>query len=100
MIKIVLFCAGGMSTSLMVNKMKEAAAMKGKEYDINAYGLSETTKYAPEADVILLGPQVRFAERQLRQQFPGKKIVSMDMRYYGTMNGKAILEQAEKMLEE
>ena len=36
--KIVLFCAGGMSTSLLVNKMREAAAKQGKEYDINAYG--------------------------------------------------------------
>lgn len=33
--KIVLFCAGGMSTSLLVNKMREAAAKQGKEYDIN-----------------------------------------------------------------
>ena len=102
MYKITLFCAGGMSTSLLVNKMKEAAAKKGKAdaYDIHAYGLSETGTYAPDSDVILLGPQVRYAERQLRQQYPGKKIVSMDMRYYGTMNGKAILEQAEQMLEE
>lgn len=37
--KIVLFCAGGMSTSLLVNKMREAAAKQGKEYDINAYDM-------------------------------------------------------------
>lgn len=29
--KIVLFCAAGMSTSLLVNKMKQAAAKIGKD---------------------------------------------------------------------
>lgn len=58
--KIVLFCAGGMSTSLLVNKMREAAAKQGKEYDINAYGYGSEEKHAPDADCILLGPQIRF----------------------------------------
>ena len=38
--KIVLFCAAGMSTSLLVNKMKQAAAKAGKDYDIAAYSLN------------------------------------------------------------
>ena len=32
--KIVLLCAGGMSTSILVNKMKAHAASIGKEFDI------------------------------------------------------------------
>ena len=32
--KIRLFCAAGMSTSLLVNKMKEAAKEKGIDADI------------------------------------------------------------------
>lgn len=31
MLKIRLFCANGMSTSLLVKKMEEAAAEKGKD---------------------------------------------------------------------
>ena len=38
MIKIRLFCAAGMSTSLLVNKMKAAAKEKGLEADIEAAG--------------------------------------------------------------
>ena len=33
MLKIRLFCANGMSTSLLVKKMEEAAKEKGKEVD-------------------------------------------------------------------
>lgn len=36
MLKIRLFCAGGMSTSLLVRKMEEAAAAAGVEVDIRA----------------------------------------------------------------
>lgn len=96
--KIVLFCAGGMSTSLLVNKMKEAAKVLGKDYDIAAYGLSSSDKEAPDADVVLLGPQVRYAVNQLRKQYPGKAIEGIDMKAYGTMNGKAVIEQAMKLM--
>lgn len=36
MFVVRLFCAAGMSTSLMVNKMKEAAKEMGLEADIEA----------------------------------------------------------------
>ena len=34
--KILLSCAGGFSTSLLVNKMKETAKAKGEKYEIKA----------------------------------------------------------------
>ncbi|MCI6171053.1 MAG: PTS sugar transporter subunit IIB, partial [Selenomonas bovis] len=44
--KIVLLCASGMSTSILVNKMKEAAAAAGKDYEIAAYSASEAATKA------------------------------------------------------
>ncbi|MBR2804645.1 MAG: PTS sugar transporter subunit IIB, partial [Eggerthellaceae bacterium] len=37
MLVIRLFCAAGMSTSLLVRKMEEAAKAEGTEVDIVAY---------------------------------------------------------------
>ena len=96
--KIVLFCAGGMSTSLLVNKMREAAAKQGKEYDINAYGYGSEEKHAPDADCILLGPQIRFNLKQLQTKYADKPIAAIDMRTYGTMNGEATLKQARELM--
>lgn len=96
--KIVLFCAGGMSTSLLVNKMKEAAAAEGREYDISAHGLASAETYGPNADVILLGPQVRYALNDLKKKFPGKPIDSIEMQAYGTMNGKKVLAKAVELM--
>ena len=39
---IRLFCAAGMSTSLLVNKMKEAAVQKGKDWLFNEYDAADS----------------------------------------------------------
>ena len=96
--RIVLFCAGGMSTSLLVNKMRQAASAAGKDYSIDAYGLGEVDTYGPDADCILLGPQVRYALKQLQAKFPGKPIDGIDMRVYGTMDGAGAVAIARKLL--
>ena len=38
MIRIMLACAGGMSTSLLMNKMKEEADNRGLEVSVEAIG--------------------------------------------------------------
>ena len=60
MLKIRLFCANGMSTSLLVKKMEEAANEKGKQVDIKAYPILDMERLIGEADVALLGPQVGY----------------------------------------
>lgn len=54
--KIVLLCAAGMSTSILVKKMQEAAKADNFDCEIAAYPTSEAKDKATDADVILLGP--------------------------------------------
>ena len=63
--KILLVCAAGMSTSLLVNKMKESAIEKGIEIDIEALPISECSTVIDSVDIVLLGPQVRFQKPQV-----------------------------------
>lgn len=95
---IVLICAAGMSTSLLVNKMKAAAAEEGYECSINAYALSEVPNVVPAADIVLLGPQVRFNQKKIAERYPDKIVESIDMRMYGTMNGKGVIDFAKTKL--
>ena len=66
--KIVLLCASGMSTSMLVRKMKEAAAAEGYECSIDAFSASEAATKAADADVVLLGPQIRFQKNKIAEQ--------------------------------
>ena len=95
---IRLFCAAGMSTSLLVTRMQEYARTIGYDCVIAAYALSEVGQYGPDADIILLGPQVRFELKGGKAKFPEKIVESIDMRAYGMMDGKAVIEQVKKYL--
>ena len=96
---ILLVCAAGMSTSLLVNKMKAAAKEKGIEINIDALPVSECSSVIDKVDIVLLGPQVRFQKPQVDALVKGRIPVEViDMRLYGTMNGKVILEGVLKTL--
>ncbi len=95
---IRLFCCAGMSTSMLVQKMQTEAKKQGKDYDIAAYSLTEVDKEAPAADVILIGPQVRYALKDVKSKFPEIPIEVIDMRMYGMMDAKGTLSLAEKYL--
>jgi len=97
--KILLVCAAGMSTSLLVTKMETAAQEKGLEAEIFALSVTESKDVINTVDLILLGPQVRFQKAAIEKQVDGRVPVEVvDMRAYGTMNGEAVIEQAMKLL--
>lgn len=97
--KIVLICSGGMSTSLLVTKMKIAADNESFDCDIAAFGMAAADEAIPTADVVLLGPQIRYYQKKLKTQFPNKIIEAIDMHDYGLMNGQAVLDQAKKLMQ-
>lgn len=93
--KILLVCSAGMSTSLLVTKMREAAQAKGEQVEIDALPVAECSTVIDSVDIVLLGPQVRFQKPTVEKLVNGRIPVEvMDMRLYGTMNGQAILEDA------
>lgn len=96
--KIRLFCSAGMSTSLLVNKMQEAAKNKGIEVDIFAYSEAEVAEKGEEADVILLGPQIKYRLKAITEIFPHKPIDVIEMRTYGLMDGNAVLDKALELM--
>ncbi|WP_029541762.1 PTS sugar transporter subunit IIB [Selenomonas sp. AB3002] len=96
--KIILLCAAGMSTSMLVKKMQEAATAENFECEIAAYPTAEAKDKASDADVILLGPQVRFAKSKVEAACPGIPVEAIDMKLYGRMDGKGVLETAKKLI--
>lgn len=100
MVNILLVCSAGMSTSMLVKKMQDAATAKGVEANIWAVGDAESTVESKKADVVLLGPQVRFLEKKMKERVEDMKPVAViDMASYGTMNGAKVLDSALTILE-
>lgn len=97
--KIMLACSAGMSTSLLVNKMVEAAKSQGVEAEIWAIPEQTLSSEISKCDVLLLGPQVRYIlpnAKKIAEPY-GIPVDVIDMRFYGMCNGAKVLEQALKM---
>ena len=95
--KIVLLCNGGLSTGILVKKMKAAAEAFSYECEILAAPVSDAEEEGVDADIILLGPQVRFQMEVVKKQV-SCPVISIEPMAYGTMNGEKALKQARKEL--
>lgn len=97
MMKILLVCAGGMSTGMLVQKMKEYSESQELNLLIDAVGLSELEDNVTDVNVILLGPQIGFQKDAIKNKYPNIPISVIDMMDYGMMNGEAVLKKALTM---
>ena len=97
--KIMLVCAAGMSTSMLVARMQKAAEKDGVEVNIFATAASDAdNKLAEEKpDVLMLGPQVRYLEGQFKKDLDIPVDV-INMQDYGLMNGEKVLKSAIKLM--
>ncbi|MCW6679153.1 PTS sugar transporter subunit IIB [Anaerococcus sp. NML200574] len=93
---ILLVCAGGMSTSILMKKMEKFWAEKGVDLNIKAVGVSAYEENAKDFDVILMGPQVRYKLDEVKEKtgLPTEMINGMD---YAMGNCENIFKQVEKM---
>lgn len=96
--KIMLFCSQGMSTSMLVNAMKEAAEKENYECDISAHTQYDVETLGKKADCILLGPQIRFMKEKVSKDMAPIPVDFIDMRKYAMMDGKGVLHQAIDMM--
>lgn len=58
----------GASTSILVKAMEKAAAQMEYACDIHAYSINELNQVKDSADIILLGPQIRFRKQRLNKR--------------------------------
>ena len=98
--KILLLCSAGMSTSMVVKKMREVATAKGIACEIEAVGLELFQDSLNKYDIFLLGPQVRFKKDEFAREAAkvGKKVEVINQMDYGMLKGEKIFDWAISLL--
>ena len=93
---IYLVCNAGMSTSILVKKMQEAAEKQGyTNMTIEAFSVEVLDQRVDNADVVLLGPQIRHMLNDVKAIVADRCPVEViDMRDYGMIRGDKVLEKA------
>lgn len=100
MVTIKLFCAAGMSTSLLVTKMRIIAEEKGIEADIESFAENHLNKQLDGLDVALLGPQVGDTLSKVKAicEPIGIPVAVIEPKDYGMMNGEKVLDLALSLI--
>jgi len=100
--RILLACAAGMSTSMLVQKMEKAASEKGIDAEISAVPADSVSDIIAKdpVDIILLGPQVRYMESQFKEKYETNStaVGVINMMDYGQMNGEKVLNSALELI--
>ena len=87
--KVLLICAGGMSTGILMRKMEKYA-------EIEAVGMSAYEDVYKNYDVILLGPQVSYKKGEIEQNTQ-KPIAVIPAYDYAIGNVANIMKQVEDL---
>lgn len=95
--KILLVCATGMSTTLLVGKMLKLI----EEGDIvDAFQEDALSDVIDNYDCVLVGPQLRYKYKYMEviAKEHQKPIALIDMKVYGAIDGKMALQQAKDLV--
>lgn len=94
--KIILACAAGMSTSMLVERMKKSAEERGIDLVIDAVAVTSLAAHLDGVQIILLGPQVSYLLNQISEEYAPIPVKVIEMMDYGMMNGTKVLDDAMK----
>ena len=83
--RVLLVCAMGMSTSILMKKMQAYWAERGEDSEIAAVGVSEVEDVCSEYDVILVGPQMSYRKDEVASE-SGKPCAAIPPTDYGLAN--------------
>jgi PTS system cellobiose-specific IIB component len=97
-IKALMVCAMGMSSSLLENKTKEAAAKAGIPLELRATTVVDIGLWDPKMhwyDIVLIAPQVFYKRKAIEQSaLPhGILVQPIPPTVFGMVDGEALFKQ-------
>lgn len=100
MLRVVILCAMGMSSSVIVNAVRKAATAKNVDIDIHCQpSLNFKDEDFNSVDVVLLAPQIRGQAADIRnylKDYP-VKIGEIGMYEYAIAKGDVVLDNILKL---
>ena len=97
--KILLVCNAGISTSILVSKMKKAAQAQGIDVSIQVKSMTGVKDVIQDMDIVLLAPQIGYEQKKLQDLAGDIPVEKVDVRDFGILNGEGVLREAMKVLE-
>ena len=95
--KIILVCYSGSSASILKDRMLAWCRANLIDADVIIASLAGLDEDQEDADIVLVGPQVRCALSNIRERVPEQiPVLAVDTRDYGMAKGDRIMQEAMK----
>lgn len=96
--KILLLCAGGMSSSIVMKRLRSYASEQDLDCEIKATGISSYRDIISQYDCVLLAPQTRYYYRRLKQE-SSVPVGIIEPSDYGLGDVSHVFEQVSELFE-
>ncbi|WP_286905204.1 PTS sugar transporter subunit IIB [Clostridium sp. UBA1652] len=97
--KIMLVCAAGISTGILMNKMKKWAEKNGEDLEVKAYGVGEYDNYYKDYDCILVGPQMSYKTNEIMQMVGNMPVGQINPMDYAIGNVDNIIKSVKLLIQ-
>ena len=97
-IKVLIICAAGMSSSLLIDAIEKAGREAGYSLQVITYHSIGSTYWdfgKDVVDVVLVAPQIRFLRKSIEKLASphGIPVVVIEPMSYGMADGESLLQQ-------
>ncbi len=95
---ILLVCACGSSTSILMQNMRDNLAPEEKDWTVEALSVSDAKTKFGKYDYVLLAPQVKYQGGMIRDICKDLSTTVLDIPSidFGRCNGKSVLDMIRK----
>jgi PTS system cellobiose-specific IIB component len=103
MLKIMITCGGGFSSSALVTHLNKETQEKGlsdkAEFVFKPFDFGGIGDLVESVDIVMLCPHLAYQSKQLAAQYPDKPFYVIPTRLYGLMAAEEFIEDAEDAIE-
>ncbi len=89
--RVLLCCTGGLTTSYFAEKLNETSEYLKADYYFSAVSYSKLYETASAYDVILLAPQIRHRQSEVRSAYPSKPVYTLPTQIFSSYNAAACI---------
>ncbi|MCR4952264.1 MAG: PTS transporter subunit EIIC [Solobacterium sp.] len=98
--KILVICGAGMTSSILVSRMRSLAAENEElDYKIGSCAANQMNMYVSQADIVFVAPHLEYAIAELKKKDPGKEIILIPVDLYSSLDAEGVFGLLEKKQE-
>ena len=98
--KILVVCGAGMTSSILVSRLRSLAAESEElDYKIGSCAANQMNMYVSQADIVFVAPHMEYAIAELKKKDPEKEIILIPVDLYSSMDAEGVFRLLEKKQE-